>query len=240
MRFIEAKINLFFNPIKENKDIIQDIINKLSDSYNLAFLGDDRYNGAEVPVDIPRIVGNSKNGHANLNISLNRASIDIFFDNDYVNSAEKCINYIEEKSKEIYSVINKFFDAKLLFSGITTTVIIDSLDEDPIEMIKRNFSNLKSNKELYDVSSKFTYIVDNNHFVNINISNARGIEEVVGGLSRKVNHLSVSLDINDRYAFTEVTNYESNLKDLINNINITKRMFDNELIKLVKGEELSL
>ncbi len=107
-------------------------------------------------------------------------------------------------------------------------------------MIKRNFSNLKSNKELYDVSSKFTYIVDNNHFVNINISNARGIEEVVGGLSRKVNHLSVSLDINDRYAFTEVTNYESNLKDLINNINITKRMFDNELIKLVKGEELSL
>ena len=28
MRFIEAKINLFFNPIKDDRDIIHNMINK--------------------------------------------------------------------------------------------------------------------------------------------------------------------------------------------------------------------
>lgn len=240
MRFIEAKINLFFNPIKDDRDIIHDMINKLSGNYNLASLGDDGENGTEIPVDIPRIVGNSKNGHTNLNISLNRASIDISFDNEYNNSIDKCIDYITKRSEEIYNAIEKLFSAKLLFSGITTTVIMDQLEEDPIEMIKRNFSDLKSNKQLYDVSSKFTYIVNDNNFVNVSISNARGIEEVAGGLTRKVNYLSFTLDINDRYAFNELSNYRSSYKELINNINITKVIIDKELVKLVKGEELNL
>ena len=107
-------------------------------------------------------------------------------------------------------------------------------------MIKKNFSDLKSNKQLYDVSSKFTYIVNDNNFVNVSISNARGIEEVAGGLTRKVNYLSFTLDINDRYAFNELSNYRSSYKELINNINITKVIIDKELVKLVKGEELNL
>lgn len=239
MKFIEAKINMFFNPIIENRETIQNIISKLNISYNLASLGDCGENGVQIPIDIPRIVGNSKNGHANLSISLNRASIDIYFDNEYDSSTEKCMDYITEKSKEIYNAMEEFLDANLLFSGITTTVIIDRLYEDPIDMIKKNFSNLETNKELYDVSSKFTYIIDTNHFVNINISNARGIEEV-GGLTRKINYLSVTLDINDRYAFNELINYKSSYKELTNNINITKRIVDNELIKLVKGEGMNL
>ena len=118
MRFIEAKINLFFNPIKDDRDIIHNMINKLSRNYNLASLGDDGENGTEIPVDIPRIVGNSKNGHTNLNISLNRASIDISFDNEYNNSIDKCIDYITKRSEEIYNAIEELFSAKLLFSGI--------------------------------------------------------------------------------------------------------------------------
>ena len=117
---------------------------------------------------------------------------------------------------------------------------MDQLKEDPIEMIKKNFSNLKSNKQLHDINSKFTYIVNENHFVNVSISNARGIEEVAGGLTRRINHLSFALDINDRYAFNELINYNSGYDKLINNIDMTKRILDKELMKVVEGEELNL
>ena len=243
MKIINAQMNILFKAIKEDKKIIEDMINKLSESYNLAKMEGKDSEMEDIPYSIPRIIGKSKHGHSQISISLNRAEISIVFDESFYESIENCITYIREKSKEVYDSLKSFVEERYLFSGITVTTIIDELNENPIDTITSKFVKIKAKKELYDVSTKFAYVKEN-HFININISNARGIEEIQdninSSITKKVNYLSITFDVNDKYGFSEKTNYQSDYNKLVENIRLVERLCREEIPKLIKGEELDI
>lgn len=248
MKLLDAKINIFFKDINETNEVIKEIIEGFKKSYKVANLSSVTSDGLEInediPHDIPRIVGKSHGGHTQLNICLNRAEIYVSFDSLYANNIEKCIEYVTDKVKEIYDVLNKFVEDRYLFSGIAITQIFDELVEDPVERIKKNFINLKSHKQPYNISSKFTYVVNETHFININISNARGIENIQTDISnsipKKFNYLSIMFDVNDRYGLNEFVNYSSSYEKMINNISLAKRLCKDEAYHLINGEELNI
>lgn len=250
MKVLEAKIHILYQPINENDKVIENIAAKLKNSYEIATLSSAGILGEEqsqqnVPNDIPRIIGTSKGKHSEISISLNKADISIAFDSKYSEELDKCIEYIEVKAEEVYDSLNEFIPDNFLFSGITVTTVINEASIDPIKVItNNNYANLKTNKTLYDVGSKFAYVVEDKHFVNINISNARGIEEIQNSLlnpiSKKVNYLSITFDVNDRFGFNEIPNYKSNYENLKNNVKIIKRLCNEELEKIINGGELNI
>jgi len=249
MKLLDAKINIFFKDINETPEFINGVIENLKKSYRIANLSSVTGLGGgvqegDIPNDIPRIIGKTHGNHTQLNISLNRIEIYTNFDVKYASDIEKCIEYVKCKVSEVHEVMRKFVGGKYLFSGITITQIFDELEEDPVKRIIDNFVSIKSKEQPYNISSKFTYVKDETNFININIFNARGIENIETGMAsqmpKKFNHLSITFDVNDRYGFNEIPNYLSNYEKIVENIELSKRLCEKESYHLIEGKELEL
>ncbi|MGL5066736.1 MAG: hypothetical protein ACRC6T_02760 [Sarcina sp.] len=239
MKIFDAKINMFFEAVKDEKIKFTSIRNKLSEKYDLVYLMNNNQE-MEAPPEVPRLMGNSKNRYTELSISLNRITIDITFDDNYNKDIDKCIRDIKAKVKEIFEVTEELINNKYFFSGITFTAILDEINEDPVSLIEENLATLKANKKVYDIGTKFTYVKEDKYFININISNARGTAEVSTNIFKKANHLIVNLDVNDRYAFNESEFYVSDYHTLESCINISENICKQELNKVITGEELEI
>ncbi|EDT79643.1 hypothetical protein [Clostridium perfringens] len=238
MKLVDSRVNIFFQNITKEKIFIEKICKNLDEEYNLSILNSNSQE--EIPSEIPRVIGKSKGGHSDIQISLNKVELFTRFDVNYDCNIEECIKYVKKRVEKIYRQLEEYVDNKFLFSGIALTLIIDEVKDNPIKIINDNFAKIKANVELYDIASKFTYKIGNKNFVNINISNLRAMQQISESLNKKVNLLAVNLDVNDRYGFNEIENYSSNLECFEYNISLAKRICEDELLKILKGEELKI
>ena len=131
MKILEAKINMFFQPIADDKDVIKNIADNLKGNYQqlgtLESVNLEKPTGENeemeiIPHDIPRIVG--KNANTELSISLNRAEIHVVFDSEFSVDISKCIEYIQLKSSELYKALDRYVSGKYLFSGVTILLFL--------------------------------------------------------------------------------------------------------------------
>lgn len=195
----------------------------------------------DAPPEIPRIQATSESGHSTLNISGNSAQISANYDSNYNKNIDLCLGYLSKRALKTFEGIKGSTNNEYLFSGLTVNIIFDELnDKDPINLIKSNFFNIKSEIKPFDINNKVTYILDDKYYLNITCSNIRSYEGLMLSElntlanAKEVGHfIGVTLDINDRYAFNYKNGYRSNINELEKIINIAIRVLKEKIHKYI-------
>lgn len=199
----------------------------------------------QVQDEVPRIIAQTKNGHSMLNIALSVASFTTNYDGIFVSDWNKCRNYLTQRCSDIYKIIDNMTETNNIFVGLITNVEIDDLSETGLETLKKSLCSEKAEKlgELYDLSCKLTYVYKKQYYINITVQNLRefstkqynnGRTYITGQQKHTV---SVSIDINDRYAANNDVNYKSNKESFDEILHITSNIINNKLENLVKRGE---
>ena len=239
MNILNSSFCLFSLPIENIREDFFRLEKELSvffaKPFNLVTLPD------AAPVEIPRITAISINGFSSLNISLNSYQFITRFDENYSQDWNKCRDYIKERLYKIYDVLNTFFKRNL-YCGLTVNLIKNLSDKDnAMDILLNNFTKFSSNKEIYDIDSKYTFVKNENYYVNIRVYNQRlSTNNVLPGTlkeNEKKNNIGILLDINDKYGFNYKPNYISSKEQVDNIIKIADDIIFNKLENFImKGE----
>ena len=245
MRIENATFNIVYSRIPDVRKRFSDFEDKLSKYFAAPFEVLSIPDNA--PEEIPRIIANSIYGHTQLHISLSNVQFITQFDNEYMENLDQCMGYLEERIKYIYDVFNTIADGDFLFAGLTTKIIFDDIDNDPIELINDKFIKFKSNIKPFDTVNRFTYILDDKYYINIEISNVRSYEGKLqldrgslSGLKEKEHNVAFLLDINDRYSFNFTENYKTNFDNIKKVINLTRDILENKVYGMINEGVLEL
>jgi hypothetical protein len=170
----------------------------------------------EAPVEMPRISAMTHHGFSTLNLSQNSFQFLTNFNKDYGEDWERCANYIYERVLRIVNILKPLFNHQI-YCGLIIN-LIEKTNDESISFLLKNFSNKKSFDKIYDIITKYTFAVDDNYYVNIQLQNQRlpSNQFVIGHLkeTERNDMLGVSLDINDRYAVNYVPGYFSDEKKI--------------------------
>lgn len=199
----------------------------------------------QVQDEVPRIIAQTKNGHSVLNIALSVASFTTDYNGDFVSDWNKCKEYLAQRCSDIYKIIDNMTENNNIFVGLITNVEIDDLSETGLEVLKKSLCSEKASKmgELFDLSCKLTYVYKKQYYINITVQNLRefSTQQYSNGRTcitgERKHTVSVSIDINDRYAANNDVNYKSKKESFNEILHITSNIIDNKLENLVrKGE----
>lgn len=189
----------------------EDVLSTSFLPYNILPIPDD------APEEIPRITMTTKNGHSNLQLSLNSLIFRTNYDENFYNNWDACTGYLREKIEIINSILyDTLKQDQFLFTGLSTEMIFDNLNEDPIGLISKKLINIKSNVKPFDLNCKVTFVYKDCYYINITIMNARLYEGVLAlgdtslaKLKEKSHNIAIILDVNDRYSFNYKEGYTS-------------------------------
>lgn len=245
MKLEKITFNLFYPKLSDIRRKFLELEEELCDyfvsPFNLLPIPDD------APPEIPRITAKSKHGHSQLSISLINVQINIDFDENFNRDFDECFKYMNKRIRKVIDIFSKYSDGMFIFSGITTKIMFDELYDDPIKLITDKFVKLQSNVEPYRITNKFTYLLEDKYFVNIDISNLRVYEGIIKKdknikpeIIKKRHWISVVLDVNDKYAYNHVKQYYTNQSSINRIIEITKDLLYNKINKVIEGGVLEL
>lgn len=199
----------------------------------------------QVQDEVPRIVAQTKNGHSMLNIALSVSSFITNYNGEFVSDWNKCKEYLVQRCSGIYKIIDNMTENNNTFVGLITNVEIDDLNGTGLEILKKSLFGEETEKmgELYDLSSKLTYVYKKQYYINITLQNLRefSVQQHSNGRTsitgERKHTVSASIDINDRYAANNDVNYKSKKEAFDGILQITSNIIDNKLENLVrKGE----
>ena len=243
MNIVNSSFCLFSNPV--DNDIIRsqlvvfekELSGFFAKPFNLITLP------VGVPLEIPRITATSLNGFSILNISLNSYQFLTRFDKNYSNNWNKCRDYISERIYKIYDILYPFFKNSL-YCGLTVNLLqILNNDKKAIDILLNNFTKFPTQNSIYDIDSKFTFIKDDDYYINIRIHNQRISSDklnIVPGTLKEIEHknnIGILLDINDKYGFNYKKDYSSNKDKIDKIIKMADEIINNKIEKFVmKGE----
>ena len=113
--------------------------------------------------------------------------------------------------------------------------MIDDIKSDGAKVLANNLLKVQNSSRIYDLDIKYTFVENENIFVNILLQNARlfkeGVSAEIAGSLGLRNQIAESvgavIDINDRYGFNSSEDYQTesgkldcllgNMTDVINN-----------------------
>lgn len=176
----------------------------------------------DAPLELPRIIANTTNGHSQLVINGECAQLTTTFDENFCHDISKCIEYIRSKSNSIISSLTKLgaeIDGKpkFYFSGLSTTLLCneETGGDSPIKYISEKFLKCKSNLPLEEAEFRLAYVVSEKYYVNVlaqNVHPFMNSPDERGAFVSSVpapERFQIIVDINDRYAFNHTVNYLS-------------------------------
>lgn len=199
----------------------------------------------ELQGEIPRIVVQTKNSHSVLNIALTVASFTTNYDDEFGGDWTKCKEYLEGRCTDVYQIINQMTDNNI-FVGLITNIEIDENDKPGIEILKSSLLNTNKIDDVFDLSCKYTFIYNSRFYVNIILENSReyNARKLDNGRvvinSEKKHDISVTIDINDRYASNFLEDYVSSKEAFDEIIKITDLIINEKLDDLIKKGEFKL
>lgn len=242
MIFQDSSVNISFEPVQNLKRTYfqnEDILNEYFDEPSVLAVPDN------APHEIPRLIFKSKKQHTDLTISAQTISMQTVYTDGFEKDWSRCKDYLLERGKRLFEFANILTSGDYAYIGVAVNVIFDKNDLDGTELISKNLSNLKHSETLYDISSRFTFVEENKYFVNLTIQNVRCFDgdnnpNISGSLSDKnliKNIVGVTLDINDRYLFNNISGYKSSIDNFEGILNSLSDKISNKLESLVgKGE----
>lgn len=176
----------------------------------------------DAPLEIPRIIIKSSNEHSQLNISPIAATLQIDYNDGFEKDWKKCEQYIRQKMKIVFSFLNILTNNEYEYIGVVTEVLLDEYMKNGARILAHNLLKNSDDSSIYDLNIKYTFIENDNIFVNIVLQNARlfrnGIDADAAGSLSIDNQVSESIgaviDINDRYGYNTYNDYKTDSSKL--------------------------
>lgn len=228
---IEGIKKVYYN----NEDILKDFFNEAA----VLPVPDD------APAEIPRIIIKTLNEHAQLNISPIATTFEVHYDAGFEKEWDVCANYLVERMSKVFEFLNLLTENTYEYVGLVSTILYDEVKEKGAERLSRNLLNSQKIGNIYDINIKYTFVENENVFVNIMLQNARLFKPEVDG--NKAGALGVNeqiaesigaiVDINDRYGFNTNVDYKSNSSMLNNLIESMGNVINNKLTILIEEGE---
>ena len=199
----------------------------------------------DAPVEIPRIIIRTLHEHAQLSITPVAATFEIRYNDGFEKDWAACSEYITMRMKKIFEFLNLLTENRYGYIGLVSTLIYDEVQKNGVEKISQVLLNSQKIKGIHDINIKYTFIEEENIFVNIMLQNARlfqnGTEENQAGSLNEKNQVAESIgaviDINDRYGFNSIEGYHSDNSMLEKLLQLMTEVINNKLSSLIeKGE----
>jgi hypothetical protein len=242
MLITDSNFNLIFHPTTNIRESIFDIEKELSEFFPKPFNLIPLPN--EAPPDIPRITATSHHGFSTLSISLNQIQFSTNFNDDFSSDWNKCKAYIVNRIFKIRNILKTWFKSEPLYCGITIKLLNELQNREAIELLLNNFIKIQPSGNIYDLLSKYTFVFDDNYYVNIQVQNQRLLTNQLikpGELQKieRTNLIGISLDVNDRYGFNYIPNYSSDDNKINRILEISDNLLINKLEKFImNGDSL--
>lgn len=199
----------------------------------------------DAPVEIPRIIIKTINEHAQLNISPIAATFEVHYDSGFERNWDACANYLAERMAKVFEFLNILTNNTYEYIGLVTNICYDEVSQKGAEKLTHSLLNTRNIKDIYDISIKYTFVENNNIFVNILLQNARIFKNnsatdeagLLGINNQVAESIGAIIDINDRYRFNTEVNYKSNSGMLSELIKSMGNIINNKIEALIeKGE----
>lgn len=228
---IEGIKKVYYN----NEDILKDFFNEAA----VLPVPDD------APAEIPRIIIKTLNEHAQLNISPIATTFEVHYDAGFEKEWDACAKYLVERMSKVFEFLNLLTENTYEYVGLVSTILYDEVKEKGAERLSRNLLNSQKIGNIYDINIKYTFVENENVFVNIMLQNARlfkpeadGNKAGALGINEQIaESIGAIVDINDRYGFNTNVDYKSNSSMLNNLIESMENVINNKLTTLIeKGE----
>lgn len=196
----------------------------------------------EGPFDIPRIIAKSTEDAGQLSISLNNISLSIAFNEALEKDWNKCREYLDSKMKIFLDFLKGFGDEKIEYAGVVTNVLFEEYNCNATKELAGNLLQGDDYSKLYDLSVRYTFVEDNQYYINIQLQNNRFFSnnpnlDQAGAFNDKNlsgEGITAIIDINDRYSFNVNDSYKSNL-DVVDIIEAKlENVLNSKLINLVE------
>lgn len=199
----------------------------------------------DAPVEIPRIIIKTLHEHAQLNISPVAATFEVHYDTEFERNWDACSNYLVERMAKVFEFLNILTNNTYEYVGLVSKVLYDEVSKNGANKISESLLNSQKIKNIYDINIKYTFVENDNMFVNIMLQNARLFKEgfdvneagSLGINSQVAESIGAIIDINDRYGFNTDANYKSNSSMLNVLVKAMGNIINNKLETLIeKGE----
>jgi len=177
----------------------------------------------ELDPEVPRLIFGSRHGFSQIVISQINIGLTVSYSPDWQTDIEKGRNYVSERVKVLYELLDIVDGIRPYFSGLMTQARVVSTAND--KEILEHLSNLCFKDRLddwkadstHDLLLKVTTIQSDRFFSNLTVQNYRAwkVEEPQTGIQRfsraqaSERGVEITGDFNDRYAFNEEDNYFS-------------------------------
>lgn len=201
IKFVSMQCNMFYIAldIMANEEKIKHAFEKYYGDGTIVSLGVP----VSVPVEVPRIICTSRNGHSRVLVSGNCMQLAVGFDENYCDDAEKCYDYLRERAEVIRACLREMGIAVTMV-GVITRAMCETEFRAEQELMKKYF-RLETDKPVFDVLGKFTFVEDEKYYVNITLNNLRRPEMIskdIDSMHRPYTiskDIAITLDVNDRY-----------------------------------------
>ena len=197
---------------------------------------------ANIDPAIPRLTAVSSSNHSNIEISLINARLRTNFDENYSEDINMCINYLKERILKLFEAL-KSCDINIVYSAIF--INLEEKENNAVEKIKEHFLKIENLETVDEIGVRFSQVVDNKFYSNISFNNSKQIklEKIFEGNKGEIiftlislndaieieNYLSVSLELNDKFAFNLDSNYSTSKEELLKLFELTNTQLEKEM-----------
>ena len=200
--------------------------------------------GPDAPSEIPRFVATSNYGHSTIIVNNQSVQITTAYDGDYGMDFSKVYSYINSKLTDVINIVNRVLKVKTTYTGLSVNIETDI--SDPAKFISDKFLKLKSNKKAYDNSVKLVYIVDNSLYINFDFATLNSVKKQTQAINKLSNadiidqKLGIVVDINDRYAFNQNSDFFTDEKSAHKIIKLSENIINKSVMELLEKGELNI
>lgn len=195
----------------------------------------------EAPDEIPRIIVKTFHEHSQLNITPVTATLQVLYNDGFERDWTACVSYIQDRMHTVFEFLNILTDNQYDYIGIVTNILKDDVVSGGAKVLANNLLKVQDTQKLYDLDVKYTFVEDDNIFVNIMLQNARlfkaGTSANVAGALGEKNQIAESIgavvDINDRFGFNSSEEYHTSSSQLSNLIEKMSEVIDHKLEVLI-------
>ena len=202
----------------------------------------------DAPPSLPRITATSLNGDYDLMMSQINIQLTRKKSADLDNEFEKVIEEMKTIITEIYNSVSQVYNADTLYFGINCQVDID--DDNPIQTLKSKYlKNISENIE--EMNLRYSTVEKNKYYTNTALSNTIEynlqipltkdqeknivIDTMSTSQFNKVkSFIQMNLDINDKYAFNNDSNYRTTTEEIQKIIDEMKNTINSKINEVLK------
>lgn len=193
----------------------------------------------QAPEEIPRISAVSLNGHSILNVALNHLSLQTTYDDRFNNNWGQCMTYVQDRVFPLLDMMEGLVGNEFLYSGLTTQVFY-KFDHEVIDHFMEKYVKFSSQSSPFDVNLKFTYVHEEDFYINISLNNVRvyegtGNPDIVtpAYLEQTAQGMAVVIDINDRHGFNYKQEYRSSREKVNRILSLSDEIMNHKIKEIV-------